>query len=406
MKKKRCLLYNGKVQGILFLITIGIIGILVGMLAYQQCMSVETDAPNYQADTGVHLSMARRQVERNEIGYSFLQVIMKGFLQITNMSWQRASVLTACMIASCIVATVLLVCLWYTCIYKMKPNAKIYFFSLTSVFVSMIILRYGQTISPNVWHNPTLILSRPFSIVVILCVYLIWKNHNEGKSTTKYLWINSFFSVLSVWAKPSFLSTFLPTLCILLFIELFCTKGKSFLISFKLGVSFVPILFVLGYQYFRLYMQNNSDNTIAVGGSISVDGWLILRSMFTSSAFFLVGWLILLFYKKTSKELLAFSGLWYAVSMWVRYAFRETGSRANDGNFVWGVIIMLFCVFVFVSGELFIKPTPKNGRKIPKLIMLGSAGLYGLHLIYGLYYFVRIFNGVSYEAGGTIFLNI
>lgn len=408
VKKKSCLLSNAKVQKLMFFITIGIVAILVAFLTYQQCMAVETGIRRYHSDTGLHLDIARLQIERNETrsAYSFLHVIMNGFLQVTNMSWQGASVLTACILASCIVATILLVCLWYTCLYKMKPNAKIYFLSLTSVFVSMIILRYGQTISPNVWHNPTLILSRPFSIVVILCVYLVWKNHNEGKSVTKYLWINSIFAVLSVWAKPSFLSTFLPTLCVFLFIELFCTKGKSFLISFKLGVSFVPILFVLGCQYYLLYMQKSEDNAIAIGGGAPVGIWLLLRGMLTSSAFFLAGWIILLLYKKTSKEFLAFSGLWYAISMWVRYALRETGSRTNDGNFTWGYIIMLFCVFVFVSGELFIKPTPTSGRKIPKPVMFGIAGLYGLHLIYGLYYFVRMLNGVSYEAGGTIFLNI
>lgn len=388
----------------MFFITIGIVAILVAFLTYQQCMAVETGIRRYHSDTGLHMKEAERYDAAET--YSLLHIILHFFLQITNMSWQWASVLTACLLSSCIVITILLVCLWFTRIYKMKPNTKIYFFSVTSVFVSMIILRYGKTMSPNVWHNSTLIFSRPFSIMVVLCVYQIWKNYKEGKSATKYLWINSIFSVLSIWAKPSFLSTFLPTLCVFLFIELFCTKGKSFLISFKLGISFVPILLVLGYQYYLLYMQKNEDNAIAIGGGTPIDIWLMLRGMLTSSAFFLAGWLILLLYKKTSKEFLTFSGLWYAISMWVRYALRETGSRANDGNFTWGYIIMLFCVFAFVSGELFIKPTPTSGRKIPKPVMFGIAGLYGLHLIYGLYYFVRMLNGVSYEAGGTIFLNI
>lgn len=70
--------------------------------------------------------------------------------------------------------------------------------------------------SPNIWHNPTTFLLKPFALLGFFGMY----HYIQGSSFTK----NKLFVIglsalltISIWAKPSFVITFYPALFIYLF---------------------------------------------------------------------------------------------------------------------------------------------------------------------------------------------
>ena len=365
----------------------------VGFLTYQQCVVPVMGVRKYYADTGVHMQIAEKQLLAHRPSYSLLFIILKCFFSLTHMSWQGTSLLFAVLMALCAGSTVWLISLWYTRYYKISPSGKVYFFSVCACLVSMIFTTYQKATSPNVWHNPTQFISRPLCFGVIFCVYSYWEKSQSGKADRKYLWANAVLSTLSMLAKPSFLSAFLPAVCLCLLSECVKTKGKSFFSSLQLGISFVPSLFVLWFQS-RLLFGNGQGNAVAFGfhGKAGTMIW----GIFASSAFCLFGWLVL-WAKKKDKRILGFVGVWYATGLWVRFFFREIGQRAADGNFVWGYMLMLFFVFIYLAGELFI--SPENEKSVKKPIRMLGFALYGLHLGFGVWYFIQILRGASFLTG-------
>ncbi len=83
---------------------------------------------------------------------------------------------------------------------------------------------------------------------------------------------------------------------------------------------------------------------------------------------------------------------------------RETGTRANDGNFTWGLSFCYYLVFCMssaffignVSDYLKTKKKPNTtGSILPPPYILVSSFLFLLHLACGIEYFILISLGAS-----------
>lgn len=153
---------------------------------------------------------------KTDLWYALIGPMVFLFYRLTGTE-NGASFLFALSLAIANGATVLLVRRWYCLYYKIKSNIKAELFSIGSMFVSMLLFPpdliktgwwYRGTYSPNVWHNPTLILCRPFSLWVILCVYQMLSAYKENRPMKKYILGNMAAAFLSMWAKPSFLVVF------------------------------------------------------------------------------------------------------------------------------------------------------------------------------------------------------
>lgn len=355
-----------------------------------------TDCP-YASDMDLHFEMGIH----NE-GYSLLHVVIYAMYRITGENIEVTRNFFSALITLCNGLTIVLLCWAYSKIYKVRPNGKVYFFSISAVLVTAFLAQYGNTVCANVWHNPTYVIMRPASIVIVVCTWMAFENYKNGEPYKKYLWINAIATAFSMWAKPSFLQAFLPALCICLLIELIKTRGKSFLFSFKLGASFLSCIPILIYQllwsYFQPYVLNEGGES---GIRIKTDwtAWEVIdrcASLFYSSIFVFIGILLLWFCKRTNKRILLFSTLWYAISVFFYSFVKETGPRAGHGNFSWSIMIAIFFLMAFIIGELFIKP---EKMKSPKILLVLSFSIYAVYLICGICYFLTVFMGMPYYGG-------
>lgn len=339
---------------------------------------------------------------KTDLWYALIGPMVFLFYRLTG-TVGGASFLFALALSAANGATVLLVRRWYCLYYKIKSNIKAEIFSISSIFVSMLLFPpdliktgwwYRGSYSPNVWHNPTLILCRPFSLWVMLCVYQMLLAYREHRPMKKYMLQNMAAAFLSMWAKPSFLVVFLPVLCLYLLIELFKTKGKSLGFSVNLGLSFVPSMLVVLYQYLQLFTgpQNGTsqESGMQFGCLQTVPRMMIMTV--TSSLFILAVGAILLKHDKKSRGFWGYLGVGYLIS-WLMCSFmEETGVRAGHGNFDWSFIIVLFCLFAYGAGEAFIR----EDIKLPRWQKIACMIIYGAHLITGILYFAKIFAGGAY----------
>lgn len=383
----------------------GVLVVLMGLMCFlfwkQITVSTLSEALPYYSDMPPYL---QEGVEaKTDLWYALIGPLVFAFYQLTGTE-SGTSFLFALALSAANGATVLLVRHWYCLYYKMKSNIKAELLSLNSIFVSMLLFPsdlwatgwwYRGSFSPNVWHNPTSILCRPFSLWVILCVYQMLLAYRENRPIKKYMLQNMAAAFLSMWAKPSFLVVFLPVLCLYLLVELIKTKGQSFWFSVKLGLSFAPSMLVVLYQYLQLFLAPPAETAEASGicfGMLqSVPRMAVVT--ITSSLFLIFAAVLVFIYRKEKRMHIFFAGLGYAIA-WIMALFvEETGIRAGHGNFSWSFILILFCLFAYMAGECFINSETK---KIPPKILICLLVIYSAHCITGVCYFAKILCGGSY----------
>ena len=390
-----------KSMGYWFYIVLALLMGLMCFLFYQQII-VEKLAPHlpYYSDMPPYLDEGIEA--KTDLWYALIGPMVFMFYKLTGTE-SGTSFLFALALSVANGATVLLVRHWYCLYYKMKSNIKAELLSLSSIFVSMLLFPpdllktgwwYRGSSSPNVWHNPTTILCRPFSFWVLLCLYQMLLAYREHRSMKKHMLQNMTAAFLSMWAKPSFLIVFLPVLCLYLLVELIKTKGQSLGISVKLGISFVPSMLVVLYQYLQLFTGPQNGTTQESGIQF---GWMqtiprMVIVIVTSSLFILVVGAILFKYDKKSRVFWGYLGVGYLFSWLMRSFVEETGARAGHGNFDWSFIIVLFCLFSYAAGEVFIR----KDFKILRWQKIACAMIYGAHLMTGVLYFAKIFSGRTY----------
>lgn len=247
---------------------------------------------------------------------------------------------------------------------------------------------YLGTGTPNPWHNPTFIFCKPFSILVFICL-LKSLDYFKGKTGyIKELFLLSIFSILSMWAKPSFLMSFLPSVAII-FIYKFVKKEISvnflILVAFSLLPSLIP-LFIMNNMVFN---SANSTNTIifTMGQVWSNHSKNIPLSIVLAAAFPLYVFILNIKQLSTS-HLLAFTN--YIIAMLIYFFLAENGARIYHGNFSWSYLFALFFLFFVSIEEFFFK------KKNSHLLYITGWGLFCLHLISGLYYLFVIAVGHNY----------
>lgn len=360
----------------------------------------------------------RSALNSNKNGYTLLFPLIRAFYYGTGENVDGAAFLFSLFLVLCFIASVLLVRKWYCMVYEKKPGWLVNGLSLSSVMVSMLVsprLFTGQSrawyvhtgVSPNVWHNSTTALCRPLSIIVVMLIYKIVQAHKNGKPIGKYLWLNVLFATLSMWAKPSFLMAFLPALCIFLLFELWDNKEKikeQFVFSIKVGLSFVPAMGIILWQYLYLFMQEKpmaqenpvvSQEASGVSFALALSLQQIVKLFIFPAGFVTVAMLLCLIFKMQKKKTWIFTSAWFFVAMFIKCFLLESGKRATDGNFDWPLSIALFFLFMIYSGELFLKEH-KGLNKWKLFCIRFAAVVYSAHLITGILWFAKILTGRQY----------
>lgn len=267
------------------------------------------------------------------------------------------------------------------------------FLSLSLFFVSMVIMDQEEPLlylgnwTPNPWHNPTYIFSRVFAI--LLFVYSLRIIEKQQFSFSNLIKI-SFLGILTMWAKPSFLLSFIPAIGLLTFIQ-FTLKKIALRDLVKLFIAFVPSLLVLFFINKSVYtseLQNSNQVVVNAGivwGEFSKD---IFRSFLLGMMFPLYVVIIRL-RQLTSIMLIALINWIFAFLIF--YFLAESGNRMEHANFAWTYMFGMFFMFFASIETMFFKRTNSNIIELIVGILLFVA-----HVWSGIIYFSKIFMGLSY----------
>jgi hypothetical protein len=287
-------------------------------------------------------------------GYSLLhQLIRLGALVLAFLKVNIAGIYTILMIFTLVASQLLTLILLRLFLHDRHKEANPYFidfFSVSLMLVSMIIINpftppfYLGTGTPNPWHSPTYIFCKPFSLLVFIFLLKSYDYFNENKKYTRVLILLSISSVLSMWAKPSFLMSFLPSVAII-FTYKFLRKEISFKFLALVAISLLPSIIPFIYTNYKVFHYPNSTESviIAVGRVWGTHSKNIPLSIFLAMAFPLYVF-ILKVKKMSTPHILVLTN--YLIAMLIYFLLAETGFRMYHGNFSWGYYYAMFLMFL------------------------------------------------------------
>lgn len=242
--------------------------------------------------------------------------------------------------------------------------------------------------TPNPWHNPTSIFAKPFCILVFLGVIEWLGSADRSRRRTAALAIAGISGVFAMWAKPSFLISFLPT------IGVYCLwMAASGRMAFRnlvvLCMSLLPALVPLILIQKMMYGAEGADSVVVVdfGGVWGLYSKNILVSIALAAAFPLY---VAATSFRSLKAAMHLALVNFAVSSLVFYSLAEQGPRYADANFSWSYLFGLYFLF-FAACDHYFFVEKRRG-----LLRVFGWGLLVLHLVSGIVYFCRIYVGESY----------
>lgn len=320
--------------------------------------------------------------------------------------------------------------------WKVRQNTLvIYLSSVLLIFVNPYYCKlinpnyYLGQLSANVWHNPTIIAVKPFALICI-SIYIYLLNHRliNGNSI-KYKLLNrkenglficfGLLLLLSALAKPNFFQIFAPALFLYCVIDVIYTKGKSFWFDLKTALSIIPTCFLAIWQLnisigidlkpvtdiVEAGVSAVSKSNIGIGGNSGLPTgigmeflmvWKLWSENIIGSALLSLLFPIYIFaisrkfaFKRHDVKIIGLtflSALFQFMFFYLRYS-------PINGDFMWGVYISVFLLFLISTILLF---EYKNIYGKNKKWCLGLILLLG-HFISGVCYFIYLYvSGVPY----------
>ena len=255
--------------------------------------------------------------------------------------------------------------------------------------------RYVSYQAGNIWHNSTYQCMKVLALAAVLCYLELEKGYREQITAKQWLTF-ALLLVICTGIKPSFLTVFAPALALKLLWDLF--HKVSFKQIFILGCAVLPACGVVLWQNAVLFGEETGQGfafrpwftfslhadrpKVAVLCSIAfplVVAACSLKELFRDKKYFF-GWLM--------------TGIGFFEAL----LLAETGSRANDGNFLWGYSFTIFYIFV-LSFVKWLK-LGSGSKKTQKAAFAGCGVILIYQLYCGVVFFVRLLMGETYFMMG------
>lgn len=253
--------------------------------------------------------------------------------------------------------------------------------------------RYVSYQSGNLWHNSTYLCMRLLAVASILCYMKIEEKYRE-KITWKQWGGFALLLVLTTGIKPSFLTVFAPAMALKLLWDLF--HKVSFKQIFIFGSSVLPACGVVLWQNMVLFGEDT-------GQGFAWNPWFTFSlhadrpkaAVLCSIAFPLI---VAVF---SLKELMKdkkyfFAWLVTGIGFLEALLLAETGSRSNDGNFLWGYCFAIFYIFIVSFVKWLEMGTRKAHPRLAKVMFAISGAVLCYQLYCGIYFFLRLLGSETY----------
>lgn len=237
--------------------------------------------------------------------------------------------------------------------------------------------------TPNTWHSPTQVAALSFALVCVVFTIRSWERCRQlgaRKAFTPVQWfVLTALLVCSALAKPVFLQAFIPAAA-LYFLILWIRHPQHTRYFWTLIAAYVPCVVVMVLQVV-FYFFHPSDYT----GMTFVVNWANIKDTFVC-LLLMEAFPLFVVLTCRSKKRSMFSDLMLSANA---FAFAEqmflceTGRRASDGNFAWGLMAMAFLMWVLTL-PAFLRQTQEEKERKGRAV----AGwvLCAWHVGSGLYY--------------------
>ena len=239
----------------------------------------------------------------------------------------------------------------------------------------------GQT-SPTTWHNPTNMAVKPVALLAFLWFLKLYLREQKVKAV-EFAGLSGLL-LFSCFVKPSFVQGFLPAVVLFLLVELYRTKGKSFLFSLKMAAVFIPSGIYFLVTFFSMFGVS-AERSIGISPFevLKLDAAHPLISILQTIAFPLFVLCILGGRQIWQDKSLLFSLAFDAASL-LEYILLIEVTEPESGNFEWALQLALFTLFAMTALRFYQKKDKK-----PWMDLAGN-GLLLYHVLSGIFYYVYL----------------
>ena len=365
-------------------LSLGILFVMSALLFYRYIFSLRT------SDFPAHIKNAL-----NGKGYSLAHIL---FILCYRLSGTK---LTIVVLMGLVTVLTALACAWFMKKYLDLIGVEKDLYSLipvsaSSVFICKLCvpewspLYYDDSFATQPWHNSTYILMRLFGICCFVMFYLMQKDYQE-KIKLRDCALFTLFLILVNCSKPNFIIAFSPIMLLMLIYDFVRSRGKTFKNAFLFGLCVLISCAVLLYQYAIVFPSNGNDKVIlslANGlGFIGKDNKFVLH-LLLNLAFPLYVSVLYFINRKKMNDLShrMFIEMWAMfVLSFLEFLFVvESGSRAADGNFEWG--LSFFAYMLFMTCYCYLIKFKQEGWISGEQHGKGTI-IYNAHVLFGLFYF-------------------
>lgn len=350
-----------------------------------------SEEEKYFSDFTQHLYMARNGVSYSLLGV-FLIVIDKLFNNMSALAVFMSALLIFSIYVEYIFIKFMLKRLNSNISNLLALTISISLTFICSIYIPFVYPNFYNyfTLSTQPWHNPTYLLMKPLAIIVLLFYFHTFENYQSKISLSKYL-LFAFVIMLLNFTKPNFIIAFGAYLFFVCLLDLFKTRGKSFVPAVKLGfVLFISLLPIL-YQSRVLFANVQGASII-----ITLQRFKDIENIKNGTLALFAGMIFpvyvsILLFKNKKNSMLNAAWMLFIISYIQRLFFAETGPRAQDGNFVWGAFFFAFFLYM-VCIVLWIDSYKKGIIKNKLAFVIGNL-LYGASVLSGVVYYILLLQG-------------
>ena len=237
--------------------------------------------------------------------------------------------------------------------------------------------------SPSVWHNVTILVVQPFALLSVFFTIKFFTSRRFN-----YFILAFLVTIISIFAKPSYIMIFLPSLVIFVLLKKYFDKRH-------LQFAFAVILFsiaVLAYQFINQFSGEGNSESI-IFDFLGV--WSLYTPNVAVSILLAIGLplLITLFNYQIVKEneYIKFTWLLVLFSMILFSCFAQDGRHYSDGNFGWSWNISLSLIYIFTIIEYF-----KQYYSMRPIVRYSLLAIILYQVYIGWYFLIGMVGGVQY----------
>ena len=378
-------------------------GALLTIVFYRQSIRYNG---RYPADTQYYVDTAKAGEGVRMISYVF-----RWLYKMTGTNWSIAVYMALVVVATVLVNYVIIKYFLDRDGYDV-PRVIAQAASFVMIFSGSIYLPkiypffYKKSWSTYAWHSPTQHTMMLFALISILLFFMIYEKYTDRVNPG--LWILLLFtSLLSTWAKPSFILAMTPTVIILFLIELFTRTELSFAVRLRklitFGLAFVPS----GLLAIWLSMTYFGEGDMAEGGEMAFGISHFLESNTEQLAIKIACGLafpliVYLFNLRRFKDFRFRTALILLIMSTVEWMLiYEEGSRAAHGNFSWGkkmgCYIFFLCSLPLAVENWHDEKFLGGSKPLRFIYFLLLACVLAAMLLSQFYYFYAIVRGHTYN---------